>query len=52
MMKHSPRNGQVMLEFAVMLVMSLGVIIILMLFFITFKEFGGRILDLVASEYP
>lgn len=41
-----------MLEFTIMLVMSLGIIVMLMLFFVTFKEFGGRVLDLVASEYP
>ena len=45
-------RGQAMIEYVViagMLMASLG---ILTVFFVTFKEYGSRILALVSSEYP
>jgi Tfp pilus assembly protein PilV len=45
-------QGQAMLEFVMMFVLFMGVLAMLSLFLYTFKEYGGRILDLVASEYP
>jgi len=34
------------------MVMTLGLIVTLGFFMVVFKEHGGRILDLVSSEYP
>ena len=45
-------SGQAMAEYVIiagLLMASLG---ILTVFFVTFKEYGGRILALVSSEYP
>ncbi len=45
-------RGQAMTEYAIIagvLMASLG---ILTVFFVAFKEYGGRILALVSSEYP
>jgi len=45
-------RGQAMTEYVViagLLMASLG---ILTVFFATFKEYGGRVLALVSSEYP
>jgi len=36
-----------MLEYVIVLAMSLGVILTLGLFFYVFKEYGGRVLDLI-----
>lgn len=45
-------SGQTMLEFIIVAVVFLSVLVMLSIFLYTFKEYGGRILDLVASEYP
>jgi len=49
---HRRRRGQALVEYAI----TVGVIIALMscasLLLYVLKENGGRILDLVASEYP
>ena len=45
-------RGQAMAEYVIiagLLMASLG---ILTVFFVTFKEYGGRIFALVSSEYP
>ena len=45
-------RGQVLTEYVViagLLIASLG---ILTVFLVTFKEYGGRVLALVSSEYP
>ena len=45
-------RGQALAEYVIiagLLMASLG---ILTVFFVTFKEYGGRILALVSSEYP
>lgn len=45
-------SGQALAEYVIiagLLMASLG---ILTVFFVTFKEYGGRILALVSSEYP
>jgi len=50
--RRTGQAGQTTLEYvttAGMLVLSLT---ILALFLYTFREYGGRILDLLASEYP
>ena len=46
------RRGQTLTEYAIMAGVLLGVVAAAGLFLYTFKEYGGRILDLVASEYP
>lgn len=45
-------NGQAMLEYIVVFGMSMGILILLGMFFYVFKEQGGRVLELIASEYP
>lgn len=46
------RRGQTLVEYAVATGVLLAVVALAALFLYTFKEYGGRILDLVASEYP
>ena len=49
---HISSRGQALAEYVIiagLLMASLG---ILTVFFVTFKEYGGRILALVSSEYP
>ena len=46
------RRGQALVEYAVVAGMLLASFAILSLLLLTFKEYGNRILDLVASEYP
>ena len=50
--KKNGRAGQAMVEYAIvagLLVVCLGV---LSLFFVTFREYSGRIIALVSSDYP
>ena len=46
------RHGQAMLEYVVVSGMIVASVAILALLLYTFKQYGGRILNLVASEYP
>jgi uncharacterized protein (UPF0333 family) len=46
------KSGQSMLEYLMVLAMTLGVMVTLGFFVYVFKEHGGRILDLVSSNYP
>ena len=46
------RGGQSSLEFMVVTAMFVASLAILVVFLFTFKEYGGRILDLAGSEYP
>lgn len=48
----SARRGQALVEYVIMTVLFLSAVAILAVFLYTFKAHGGRILDLVASEYP
>lgn len=41
-----------MLEYILVLAMTLGIILTLGFFMYVFKEHGGRILDLISSVYP
>ncbi len=41
-----------MVEYAVVTGIFLSLVIMLSLFLYTFREYGGRILELVASEFP
>ena len=46
------RSGQVMIEYVIVAAMLMSTIAILAVFLYSFREFGGRVLNLVASEYP
>jgi hypothetical protein len=46
------RTGQAMVEFVVAAGMILASAAILSVLLYTFREYGDRILNLVASEYP
>ncbi len=50
--KRDPRGGQALTEFAVVMASLLLVLVMVSLFLYTFREYGGRVLNLVASEYP
>lgn len=46
------KRGQAMVEYAVIAGMLVASLAILVVFLFSFKEYGGRILDLAGSEYP
>ena len=48
----SNKHGQAMIEYVIIAGMLLAAVAILAVFLYTFKEHSGRVLDLVASEYP
>lgn len=48
----SGRRGQTTTEFAIVMAMVTLSALILAVFLYAFREFGGRILTLVSSEYP
>ena len=52
MKTRTARSGQAATEYVVVAGMILASVMILGLLLYTFKEYGGRILNLVASEYP
>lgn len=41
-----------MIEYVILAAMFTACVAIFAVFLVTFKEYGGRVLDLVASEYP
>jgi hypothetical protein len=45
-------GGQAMIEYVVIAGMLLGTVAIMAVFLYTFREYGDRVLSLVASEYP
>jgi len=45
-------NGQVMTEYAIMLAMSLGIVVLMILLMAAFSEYGARLISLVSMEYP
>ncbi len=51
-LKPSGRRGQALVEYVVVAGMLLASLAILALFLATFREYGYRILDMVASDYP
>lgn len=53
-MKRSTREkkGQAMVEYAIVAGILLAGLSVVALLLFAFREYGGRILDLVASEYP
>jgi Flp pilus assembly pilin Flp len=46
------RSGQTAAEYAIIAGMLMASLAILVVFLVSFREYGGRILELVASEYP
>jgi len=50
--RRAARRGQAMIEYVVISAMLLAAVAILAVFLYTFKQHGGRVLDLVAYEYP
>ena len=46
------RAGQTTTEFAIMAAMLTISVVVMALFLWTFRQYGGRILGLVASEFP
>ena len=46
------RSGQTTVEFVIMATMVTLMLVILSLLLYSFKEYGGRVLNLMASEYP
>jgi hypothetical protein len=50
--RRSSRSGQAMVEYAIVAGMLVTVWFILVLFLRIFGEYGARILDMVAADYP
>jgi len=46
------RSGQAATEFVVVAGVLVATVAVLALLLFTFKEYGGRIINLLASEYP
>ena len=46
------RSGQVMLEYAIVAGILVAVVAMLALFLYTFKEEGGRVMDLISADFP
>jgi uncharacterized YccA/Bax inhibitor family protein len=46
------KSGQIMLEYAIVAGILVGVLSMLALFLFTFKEQGGRIMDLISADFP
>ncbi len=45
-------SGQAMTEYLLVAAMLTALTLILAVFLYTFREYGGRVLDLVSSDYP
>ena len=45
-------SGQAMTEYVIVAGMLTAAVAILAVFLYTFKEYGGRVLDLVCADYP
>lgn len=48
----SNQSGQIMSEYAIMLVMFIGVALMMMLLMTVFTEYTWRLVSLVGLEYP
>ncbi len=46
------RRGQALVEFVVLAGILMALVAVMALFLYAFKEYGGRVLDLVAAEFP
>ena len=52
MKRGNQRRGQATTEFMAVMGLLMLVLVMLALLLYTFKEYGGRVMDLVGSEYP
>lgn len=50
--RNAGRAGQALTEFVLVVASTLLLLVMVALFLHTFREYGGRVLNLVASEYP
>jgi hypothetical protein len=50
--RRDARDGQAAVEYVILAGMMLAAVTILAVFLYTFRENSGRVLDLVASDYP
>ena len=50
--KRDKERGQIMTEFALITVMCMLFVLVLMVLFYYFTEYGERLLDLVSIDYP
>lgn len=48
----SGREGQTLAEYVIMAGVLVGIVAVLSVFLYTFREQSGRVLDLVAWDYP
>ena len=46
------QSGQVMVEYAIMLAMCVGIALVMMIFMFYFNEYGWRAINLVSIDYP
>jgi hypothetical protein len=46
------KTGQVMVEYMIITVMLVFSLSVMAVFLFTFREFGSRVLDLVAADFP
>lgn len=46
------KTGQTMVEYMIMTVMLVFALSVMAVFLFTFREFGSRVLDLVAADFP
>jgi hypothetical protein len=46
------RQGQASVEYAIVAGILTAIVAILAVFLYTFREYGGRVLDLVSADYP
>ncbi|MDA3798997.1 MAG: hypothetical protein PF692_07945 [Kiritimatiellae bacterium] len=46
------KTGQTMVEYMIMTVMIVFALSVMAVFLFTFREFGSRVLDLVAADFP
>lgn len=51
-MKRACKSGQALAEYMIVAGMLVAAVAIMSVFLYTFREYSGRVLDLVASEYP
>jgi len=46
------KSGQTMVEYMILTVMLVFSLSVMAVFLFTFREFGSRVLDLVAADFP
>ena len=50
--RNKSRSGQAVVEYIIIAGMLTATLAILIVFLATFREHGGRVMDLAGSEYP